>query len=75
MPRQKKFTVRDSERLVQVLIYTLLGFDSLQFSVDCPTAPVSSGQLAKIPSAHTPQLGCCVGVPVTPLSDNAWSSK
>ena len=36
----KKFTVGDGDRLVQVLFYMLLGFDSLQFSVDCPTAPV-----------------------------------
>ena len=36
MPRQKKFTtVGDSERLIRVLFYTLLGFHSLQF---CPTA-------------------------------------
>ena len=37
----KKFTVGDGERLVRVLFYTLLRFDSLQFSVDCPTAPAS----------------------------------
>ena len=36
----KKFTVGDGDRLVQVLFYMLLGFDSLQFIVDCPTAPV-----------------------------------
>ena len=35
----KKFAVGDGERLVRVLFYMLLGFDSLQFSVDCPTAP------------------------------------
>ena len=35
----KKFTVGDGEQLVQVLFCTLLGFDSLQFSVDCPMAP------------------------------------
>ena len=39
MPRQKKFTVGGGEQLVRVLFYTLLVFDSLQFSVDCPTAP------------------------------------
>lgn len=36
---------------------------------------VSSVQLAAVPSAHAPQLGCGVGVPVAPLSDNARSSK
>ena len=35
----KTFAVGGSERLVRVFFYTLLGFDSLQFSVDCPTAP------------------------------------
>ena len=36
MPRQKKFTtVGDSEWLIRVLFYTLLGFHSVQF---CPTA-------------------------------------
>ena len=40
MPQQKKFTVGDSERLVRVLIYMLLGFDSFQFSVNCPTGRV-----------------------------------
>ena len=35
----KNFTIGDGERLVRVFFYTLLGFDSLQFSVDCPTAP------------------------------------
>ena len=35
----KKFTIRDAEWLVQVLFYVLLGFDSLQYSVDCPTTP------------------------------------
>ena len=35
----KKFAVEDGERLVRVLFYTLLRFDSLQLSVDCPTAP------------------------------------
>ena len=35
----KKFTVGDGERIVRVLFYMLLVFDSLQFSVDCPTAP------------------------------------
>jgi len=32
----KKFTVGDGEQFVQVLFYTLVRFDSLQF---CPTAP------------------------------------
>ena len=36
----KTFTVGDGERLVQVLFYMLLRFDNLQFSVDCPMAPV-----------------------------------
>ena len=40
MPQQKTFTVGDSERLVQVLIYMLLRFDSFQFSVNCPTGRV-----------------------------------
>ena len=40
----KKFTVGDGERLVRVLFYTLLGFDSLQLSVDCPTAPALSAR-------------------------------
>ena len=35
----KKFTIGDGEWLVWVLFYTLLEFDSLQFSVDCPTVP------------------------------------
>ena len=37
---KKKSTIGDSERLVQVLICMLLGFDSFQFSVDCPTGRV-----------------------------------
>ena len=35
----KKFTIGDGEQLVWVLFYMLLGFDSLQFNVDCPMAP------------------------------------
>ena len=35
----KMFTIGDGERLVRVLFYTLLELDSLQFSVNCPTAP------------------------------------
>ena len=35
----KTFAVEDSERLVRVLFYMLLRFDSLQLSFDCPTAP------------------------------------
>ena len=38
----KIFAVGDGEQLVRVLFYTLLGFDSLQFSVDCPTVPAPS---------------------------------
>ena len=34
-----KFTAGDGERLVRGLFYMLLGFDSHQFSVDCPTVP------------------------------------
>ena len=40
MPQQKKSTIGDSEWLIQVLIYMLLGFDSFQFSVNCPTGRV-----------------------------------
>ena len=38
----KRLLVGDGEELVRVLFYTLLGFDSLQFSVNCPTAPAPS---------------------------------
>ena len=41
MPRQKRFKVGDGEWLVRVIFfYTLLVFDSLQFSVNYPTASV-----------------------------------
>ena len=35
----KMITIGDGERLVRMLFYTLLQLDSLQFSVDYPTAP------------------------------------
>ena len=47
MPRQKVYCWR-WPGLVWVLCYTLLGFDSLQFSVDCPTDKIIPRHYATI---------------------------
>ena len=48
----KKFTAEDGEQFVGVPFYTFLGFESLQFSVDCPTAPVLPARSRNFTLSH-----------------------
>ena len=74
-----KFTIGDGERLVRGLFYMLLGFDSLQFSVDCPTVPAlpvshfrakleGLGKLAEMKRLEHRVLGWAPRNPLTPAS-------
>ena len=56
----KKFAVEDGERLVRVLFYTLLRFDSLQLSVDCPTAPVFPARRDSCDLIRKPRHACSI---------------
>ena len=74
-----KFTIGDGERLVRGLFYMLLGFDSLQFSVDCPTVPAlpvshfrakleGLGKLAEMKRLKRRVLGWAPRNPLAPAS-------